>query len=162
MILVGQFGSILFTGFISIQAVLVIRYRWTVATMRKVERYFLILGSVFPLVIAVSAVSIGSIHPTTGGICFINASPHFCLYSYLGWCRIHKVWGKHLLFYNLAVTAVILIVLLMVLISMVLLFHTARSQERQAAPWSMTAQEGRAQKAVVKTASLYLCTYLST
>jgi hypothetical protein len=160
MIVVGQFGSILFTGFISIQAVLIIRYRWTVATMRKVERYFLILGSLLPLVVAVSAASMGSLHPTTGGMCFINASPHFCLYSYLGWCRVNKEWGEHLLFYNLAVAAVILIVLLMVLISMVLLFHTARSQERQAAQWSMTAHEGRAQKAVVKTASLYLCTYI--
>jgi hypothetical protein len=160
MIMVGQFGSVLFTGFISIQAVLVLRYRCTVGTMRKVERYFLILGSLLPFVAAVYAASIGAIHPTTGGICFVNANPHFCLFSYLGWCRAHKSWGERVVFYNLVITGVILMVLLMVLISMVLLFLTARSQERRAAQWSMTAQEGRAQKAVVKTASLYLCTYI--
>jgi hypothetical protein len=158
MIMLGQCGSALFTGFISLQAVLVIRYRCTVGTMRKVERYFFILGSLLPFVAAVYVTWIGAIHPTTGGICFVNANPQFCLFSYLGWCRVHKAWGERVVLHYLVITGVILMVLLMVLISMVLLFHTARSQERRAAQWSMTAQEGRAQKAVVKTASLYLCT----
>lgn len=154
----GNFGGGLFTGFISIQYVLTVRYNWPESKMRRLEVLFFGIGIFVPLALASTLLLMGAFQPKSFGTCWVGSDPYFCRDSNVGWCKQHKQdWFEKFPLVRLLASQVwILLVLLTIIVSTTLLYLTVRSQERRAARWSSFAHEGRSQKAVVQVAACYL------
>ena len=154
----GNLGSALFTGFISIQYVLTVRYNWPESRMRRVEVLFFGIGIFVPLALSSTLLLMGAFQPKNFGTCWVGSDPYFCRDSNVGWCKQHKKgWVDRFPLVRLLVSQVwMALVLLTIIVSMTLLYLTVRSQERRAARWSSFAHEGRSRRAVVQLAACYL------
>lgn len=144
LIHVGMSGSVLFTGFISLHYVFVVRYRWGKDKMRRMEIICYILGLIIPFGAAVYLAIMGLFNPYVTGFCWINQYPGICAPydkeadesgAVEDYCND---FGPDLVTSEEANTAILIFaypliggVFLVVVVSMGLLYHSIQSQERQ-------------------------------
>jgi hypothetical protein len=168
----GTTGSVFFTGFISIQFVLSVRYNWSEGNMRLFEKVCYAIGFLFPIVSASYLAATNQFNANSAGFCWINQYPMFCSSEFPvyeedpaleTWCSNYpgliseEQSNQSQLRYCVPWVA---LVFLMVVISMILLFLTVREQEQRILRWSTNAQEGKYQKKVIQKAMLYIGSYL--
>ena len=121
--------------------------------------FFFSFGIIVPLLWACYLVAVGAINVNPSGLCWVNSMPAHCRLSNVGWCKEHKTWGEQLQLYLLGSVFIwVFLGVTIVSVSMVLLFLAVRRQEKRVSKWSNRAKQGHSQKAVLKTASLYIGT----
>ena len=138
----GFLSSCLIMMFISIQFVLVVKYRWHVERMRKAEVVFFVIGVVFPLGSAIVMASLDVFNTTGTQFCWIHQSPFLCW----GWghdteegsaCSGKEADPTYI--HNLQLYGGflwIVIATIITIISMSVLYCEVRNRERRTARWS--------------------------
>lgn len=168
IIQIGSTGSGLFTAFISLHYVFSVRYRWTELSLRKFEKVCYFIGIVYPISTAIYLAYFRQYNAMLLSVCWINQYPIACdPYNYEldstrelePWCNSHpdlvsdEAASTSILFF---VYSALAMVFLIVVVSMILLFLTIRSQEQKTARWSHAAQSGRYQKKTIQRAMLLI------
>ena len=78
LIMIGLTGSVFFNGFIALQGVLIVRYRWTEASMKIAERIFFVLALSTSILTSTIRAFKRQFNPSLGGVCYINQYPLIC------------------------------------------------------------------------------------
>jgi hypothetical protein len=168
----SQIASMFLSAFFAIQLVLHVRYGWREARLKRIEKVFLILGTVLPIAMATFLVSQGVMTISDSGVCYIDSNPRVVACEedngeFEVLCppeQEPKLWWEHSELYLLVGgTCVVLLALGTILVSMILLYSTARQRERRAtllyASSSLSHTNGPrpvVAKVVMKTGSFYL------
>lgn len=161
---IGIGGSTFFTGFVAIQAVLMVRYGWTDQQMRKAEIAFFILGIGYPLATAISAAVFDMFHPIGLGFCWISNSPPDCWWRLSGpildeYCDAVGN-GTDTFFYQIGFAlAWVALMLLVIMGSMLSLFLFVRKRELQVARWHHNHRRRSQQQKVFFKAIMHLSAY---
>jgi hypothetical protein len=158
----GLLGSGLFTVFVGIQTLLVVRYSWKEQQMQKAEIVFFVVAILIPLTTGIWASVIDLMNPLGAGFCWIDVSPKICesidIYPLLKDYCDDVVRGEDYVVYAVFFAGLwILLSILAVCGTMISLFIFVRNKERRAARWgAVSAREGRQQKRVLAKAALYI------
>lgn len=166
---VGMVGSCLFTGFISLHYVFAVRYRWSDDNMRRMETICYVIGFLVPLGSAIYLAAMGLFNPYSTGFCWINQYPVVCdpfdysldeTGSIEAYCNevpnrvsVERADTAMLFF----VWPIMVSVFLIVVVSMWLLYHGIRDQEKRL---STTGQAGEITQKALKRGMLLIFNYV--
>ena len=166
----GLLGSGLFTGFISLQYVLKVRYMWMEESMRRLEKVCFTLGILYPIASGLYLLATQQFNLNNTGWCWVTEYPYICSDNYYGkephlepWCNDYPALVSERstnIIQAFLFSIAMVLVIFTVAISMVLLYITVRRQEQRSAQWSEASREGRYQKKVVQKAMLYIGSFL--
>ncbi|CAJ1949929.1 unnamed protein product [Cylindrotheca closterium] len=165
MIQLGVCGSTVFTAFLAIQSLLVVKYSWNEKQMKKVEIFFFAFGISFAVLTATIAAAMEMTNALNIGFCWIDISPAPCDLERLGplfdeYCD-ENVRGSDPLLYQIGLAmGWAFLTLLIIIYAMASLFFYVRHQENRATRWTLTAQTGRQQKLVLARSMMYIFVYL--
>lgn len=173
---VGMLASTVLTACIAISFVLQVTFRWSEPSMRIAERIFMAAAIVIPLSFSIVIFADKGFNANIG-VCTIVSRPLVCDPAAKGswdpgtdkriaiddYCENDVVVaGQHAELYRLLFTAIpVFVTLGIIIVCMLMLFWTVRTQELRTAQWSARTRNARAmQKRVFIKSILYIGSYL--
>lgn len=161
---IGLLGSKLFTSFLAVQSLLVVRFNRSESSMKCLERMFFGFGVVLPIGTAAAAIALGLFNEIDIGFCHIEQSIPQCdkeggpLFD--EWCE-DVFFGKGIGWYQFGMGYFWTVLSLTVIVFCTMsLFVSIRNQKNQPAKWVLTAESGKHQKLVLARAFMYLVVFV--